>query len=91
MVADPDRDAIVVATWTDSTGNSSNPANWSSNPVVPNNGGTTYDVVITGTGDTVTFDASGTLVNDLALDTGETLQDDGHGPTLTIASQNPKS
>jgi hypothetical protein len=37
----------VIATWTNSTGNWSNPANWSTNPKVPNNGtGTTYSVTI---------------------------------------------
>ena len=37
----------VVATWTDTTGNWSNAANWSTNPTVPNNGGgVTYSVTI---------------------------------------------
>ncbi|MFO0807695.1 MAG: hypothetical protein U0746_03650 [Gemmataceae bacterium] len=47
----------VVATWTGTTGNWTNPALWS--PAVPNNGtppGTTYDAVLNG-GGTVTIDA----------------------------------
>ena len=55
-----------VATWTDSTGNYSNGANWSTGTAPNNDGGTTYNVVINGTGaDTITFDASGTAVNSL--------------------------
>jgi hypothetical protein len=37
----------VVATWTGGSDNWSNAADWSTNPVVPNNvGGTTYSVTI---------------------------------------------
>jgi fibronectin-binding autotransporter adhesin len=77
----------VVATWTDSSGNWSNAANWSTNPTVPNNGGgTTYNVVINGTGaDTVTYDASGTVLNSLTLGAGEILQGSGAAPILTIS------
>jgi len=77
----------VVATWTDSSGNWSNGANWSTNPVVPNNGGGTfYDVVINGTGsDTIAFDASGTVISSLMLGAGETLQGNGLSSFLTIS------
>jgi hypothetical protein len=75
----------VVATWTDSTGHWSNPANWSTLTVPNNSGGAFYNAVINGTGsDTVTFDSSGTVINSLSLGPGETLQDDGHSPSLTI-------
>ncbi len=41
--------------------------------------------MINGTGsDTITFDSSGTIINSLSLGPGETLQDNGHAPTLTI-------
>ena len=61
-----------VATWTDSTGNYSNGANWSTGTAPNNGGGTTYNVVINGTGaDTTTFDASGTVINSLAIGAGE--------------------
>ena len=41
--------------------------------------------MINGTGsDTITFDSSGTIINSLSLGSGETLQDNGHSPTLTI-------
>ena len=36
----------VVATWTDTSGNWSNPANWSTLAVPNNVGGTTYSVII---------------------------------------------
>ncbi|HKB97322.1 MAG TPA: hypothetical protein VKD23_00915, partial [Terriglobales bacterium] len=76
----------VVATWTDASGNWSNGANWSTNPAVPNNsGGAYYDVVINGTGsDVITFDASGTVINSLAIGAGETFQDNGLAPTLRV-------
>lgn len=78
----------VVATWTDASGNWSNALNWSSNPAVPNNGGgISYNVVINGTGsDTVTFDASGTIISGLTIGQGETFQDKGLTPTLTTGS-----
>lgn len=78
----------VVATWTDSSGNWSNAANWSTNPTVPNNsGGTTYGVVINGTGsDTITYDASGTVLDSLALGAGEIFQNNGSSQTLTVGS-----
>jgi PEP-CTERM motif len=77
----------VVATWTDSSGNWSNAANWSTNPTVPNNsGGTTYNVLINGTGsDTITYDASGTVLSSLTLGAGETLRGSGAAPILTIS------
>jgi fibronectin-binding autotransporter adhesin len=82
--------AQVVATWTDGSGNWSNPLNWSTNPVVPNDGGGNfYNVTINGTGsDTVTFDASGTVVSNLTIGTGETLQNNGFAQTLTIGDRN---
>lgn len=74
----------VTATWTDTSGNYNNAANWSTLTVPNNGGGTTYDVVINGTGaDTITFDASGTVINSLTLGTGETFQDNGSSQTLT--------
>ena len=74
----------VLATWTDSSGNWSNSANWSTLTVPNNGGGKTYDVEINGTGaDTVTFDASSTTINGLTLGPGETLQTNGSSPTLT--------
>ena len=77
----------VVATWTDSTGNYSNAANWSTLSVPNNGGGTTFDVVINGTGaDTITLDLSGTVINSLTLGIGETFQDNGTSPTLTTGS-----
>ena len=77
----------VVATWTDTSGNYSNAANWSTLTVPNNGGGTTYDVVVNGTGaDTVTFDVSGTTVDSLALGPGETFQDNGSSPALTGGS-----
>ena len=75
----------AVATWTNTSGNYSNAANWSTLTVPNNGGGTFYNVVINGTGsDTITFDASGTVINSLSLGTGETFQDNGHAPTLTV-------
>jgi fibronectin-binding autotransporter adhesin len=75
----------VVATWTDSSGNWSNGANWSTLSAPTNGGGTFYNAVINGTGaDTVTFDASGTRINSLSLGAGETFRDNGLVPTLTI-------
>src|SRR4029077_11423575 len=76
----------VTATWSGTSGNWSNAANWSTNPTVPNNGGVnSYNAVINGTGsDTITFNATGTVINSLSLGTGETLQDNGLAPTLTI-------
>ncbi len=75
----------VVATWTDSSGHWSNPANWSTLTVPDNGGGTYYNAVINGTGaDTVTFDASGTVVNSLTIGNGENFKDNGLAPTLTV-------
>ncbi len=75
----------VVATWTDSSGNWSYSANWSTLSVPKDGGGTFYNAVINGTGsDTITFDASGTVVNSLTIGTGETFQDNGLAPSLTI-------
>jgi hypothetical protein len=77
----------VVATWTDSSGHWSNPANWSTLTVPNNGGGTFYNAVINGTGsDTIMFDSSGTIINSLSLGPGETRQDNGHSPTLTIGA-----
>jgi hypothetical protein len=75
--------AQVTATWTDSTGNWSNPANWSTNTVPNNNGTTTYDVVIDNgsLANTVTFDVNGTVINSLTL--RDTLQDSASGTNLS--------
>ena len=79
--------AQVTATWTDSTGNWSNPANWSTNTVPNNSGGTTYDVVVNGTGsDTVTYDVNSTVINGLAIGPSETLQNTGSSQTLTTGN-----
>jgi hypothetical protein len=77
--------AQTTATWNDGTGNWSNAKDWSPNGVPRNAGSTFYNVVINGTGsDTITFDSSGAVINSLSLGAGETLQDNGHSPTLTI-------
>jgi hypothetical protein len=58
----------VVATWTDGSGNWSNAANWSSNPVVPNNGGgTTYSVTINTSNSVVSMDVPNATVNNLTI------------------------
>lgn len=62
-----DTKAQTAATWTAGTGSWSAPGNWSTNPVVPNNGqpgtGDTYNVTL-GTNGTVTQDfAGGVIVN----------------------------
>src|ERR1700738_916614 len=73
----------VTATWTDGTGNWSKPANWSTNTVPNNSGGTTYDVVINGIGgNTVTYDVNSTVINSLAIGSGETFQNNGNSQTL---------
>jgi hypothetical protein len=60
-------DGQVSATWTESRGNYSNAANWSTLTVPSNGGGTFSNAVINGTGsDTITRDASGTIINSLA-------------------------
>jgi fibronectin-binding autotransporter adhesin len=75
----------VVATWTSSSGAYGNSANWSTSTVPNNAVGTYYNAVINGTGaDTVTFDASGTIVNSLTIGSGETFKDNGLAPTLAI-------
>ena len=75
----------MVATWTDSSGNYSNAASWSTLAAPSNGGGTYYNAVINGTGaDTVTFDANGTVVNSLTIGNGETFKDNGLAPTLTV-------
>jgi fibronectin-binding autotransporter adhesin len=75
----------AVATWTDSSGNWSNAANWSTSTVPNDGGGTFYNAVINGTGsDTITFDASGTVVNSLMIGPGETFQSNGLASTLTV-------
>jgi len=57
----------VVATWTDATGNWSNPANWST-LTVPNNGGTkTYSVVITADRSNVTMDVPSVTIDSILL------------------------
>src|SRR5215831_11278691 len=81
--------AQVVATWTDSSGNWSNSANWSTLTVPNNGGGKTYNVVINGTGaDTITFDASSTTINSLTLGPGETFKNNGVSQTLTAGIDN---
>jgi fibronectin-binding autotransporter adhesin len=75
----------VVATWTGSSGNYSNAANWSTLSVPKDGGGTFFNAVINGTGsDSITFDASGTVINSLMIGAGETFQDNGVAPTLKI-------
>lgn len=77
--------AQTTSTWNDGTGLWSNAHDWTPNGVPHNGGGNFYNVVINGTGsDTITFDSTGTVINSLSLGSGETLQDNGHSPTLTI-------
>src|SRR5271157_494479 len=74
-----------VINWTDTSGNWSTATNWDLNCAPNNGGGIFYNAVINGTGaDTITVDASGTTINSLTVGTGETLQDNGAAPTLTI-------
>src|SRR5271157_3433077 len=74
-----------VINWTDTSGNWSTATNWDLNCAPNNGGGIFYNSVINGTGaDTITVDASGTTINSLTVGTGETLQDNGAAPTLTI-------
>jgi PEP-CTERM motif-containing protein len=76
----------VVASWTDGTGNWSNPANWSTHTVPNNGGGTTYDVVINGTAsNTVTYDVNGTVIDSLSI-TNQTFQDSASGTNLNAGS-----
>jgi len=61
----------VVATWTDTNGDWSNPANWSTLTVPNNGGGTTYSVII----DTPNVSVSGACctIDNLTLGTTDTL------------------
>jgi len=75
----------VVATWTDTAGNWSSAANWSTNPVVPNNGGgTTYAVKISAPGSVVAMDVL-TTIDRFDLGTPNTLTINS-GNTLNLAS-----
>jgi hypothetical protein len=76
----------VVATWTDSNGNWSNAANWSSNPSVPNNGGgTTYSVTISGSNSAVTMDVLNDTIDNLTLGATSSLNISS-GNTLGLVS-----
>ena len=67
----------VVATWTDSSGNWSNAANWSTHPVVPNNGGgTTYSVIIGTSNSVVAMDVLNVTIDNLTLGGTNTLNID---------------
>src|SRR5215471_4833619 len=57
----------VVATWTDTTGNWSNPANWSTLTVPNNGGGTTYSVTIAVPSSSVAMDVLNVTVDNLTL------------------------
>ncbi len=77
--------AQTNSSWNGGTGHWSNAKEWTPNGAPNNGGGAFYNAVINGTGsDTITFDSSGTVINSLSLGPGETLQDNGHSPTLTI-------
>ena len=74
----------IIDSWTGLAGTEfwNNAGNWSNG--VPNDSpGNYYDVGINGTGDTVTFNASPTVIDTLTLG-GGTLQDDGSARALTI-------
>ena len=87
----------VVATWTDSSGNWSDPANWSTLTVPNNGGGTTYSVTISPPSSAsaavtmdvlnVTVDSFGLGVNgSLNINTGDSLSlvsGGGNGGMLT--------
>ena len=67
----------VTATWTAGDGQYDSASNWSTDPVVPLNNGTTYDVVINGSGTDVTFDTeSSGGVDSLSLGSGVTFRTD---------------
>ena len=57
----------VVATWTDGTGNWSNPTNWSTLTVPNNGGGTTYNVMINSPSSAVSMDLSSVVVDRLIM------------------------
>lgn len=65
------RAADVTANWTGGDGSWSDAAGWSTSPDVPNNAaaGITYDVVL-GTGDLVTADVSGVVIDGLFINGG---------------------
>jgi PEP-CTERM motif-containing protein len=77
----------VVATWTDSSGNWSNAASWSTNPAVPNNGeGTTYSVTISPTtSSVVTMDLLSDTIDNLTVGATDTLNIGG-GNILNLVS-----
>jgi hypothetical protein len=76
----------VVATWTDSSSNWSNAANWSTNPVVPNNGGgTTYSVTIGTSNSVVSMDVLNDTIDNLTLGATNSLNI-GAGNSLTLIS-----
>lgn len=67
----------VVANWTGTDGDYGDAANWDTNPLVPLNGGTSYDVFIAGSGNTVTYDEPlAGAVDSLDLGAGVTLLTD---------------
>ena len=81
----PVLNAQTTASWNGGNGNWSNAKDWTPNGAPENGGGNFFNAVINGTRlDTITFDSSGTIINSLSLGLGETLQDNGHLPTLTI-------
>ena len=81
----PVLNAQTTASWNGGNGNWSNAKDWTPNGAPNNGGGTFFNAVINGTRlDTITFDSSGTIIDSLSLGLGETLQDNGHSPTLTI-------
>jgi hypothetical protein len=75
----------VVATWTDATGNWSNPANWSTLTVPNNGGGRTYSAVITAPGSVVTMDVLNDTIDNLSLASGNQLNINS-GNTMNLVS-----
>ncbi len=81
----------TVATWTDGNGNWSNPANWSTNPAIPNNtSSTAYNVLINNANSTVTVDVNATI-NRLTLGSSDTLVEQTGSVTLTGAGSSKNS
>ena len=76
----------VVATWTDTTGNWSDPTNWSTLTVPNNGGGTTYSVTINGASSDVTMDVINATIDNLTLDVGGHLGVAGFAPAFPSLS-----
>ena len=73
----------MVATWTDTTGDWSNAANWSTLTVPNNGGGTTYSVKISAPSSVVTMDVLNDTIDNLTLGSATRLNVDY---TITLVS-----